>query len=32
MPEIIKAKIISRPHDDLWVGYFGIEKTSKLMV
>lgn len=31
MPEIIRTEIISRHHDDLLVGHFGIDKTWKLV-
>ncbi len=31
MPEIIKTELISRHHDDLLAGYFGINKTQELI-
>ena len=32
VPEIIRTELISRHYDDLLVGYFGIEKTRKIVV
>lgn len=32
MPEIIKIKIISKYHDNLFISHFGIKKTKKLVV
>ena len=31
VPEIIRAKLISRHHDDPSAGHFGIEKTRELV-
>ncbi len=31
VPEIVRTKLISRHHDDLLVGYFGIDKTKELI-
>ena len=31
IPEIIRTKLISKNHDDLLAGYFGIEKTHELI-
>ena len=31
VPEIIRSKVISRHHDDLLVGHFGIDKTRELV-
>ena len=32
MPEIIRTELISRHHDNLLAGYFGIKKTRELIV
>lgn len=31
MPEMIRTEMISQQHDDLLAGYFGINKTRKLV-
>ena len=31
VPEAIRTELISRHHDDLLAGHFGIEKTCKLL-
>ncbi len=31
MPEIVRIELISRHHDDLLAGYFGIDKTRELI-
>ena len=31
MPEAIRIEVISRHHDDLLVGHFGIEKPRELL-
>ena len=31
VPEIIRTKLVSRHHDDLLAGHFGIEKTGELL-
>ena len=31
MPKAIQTKLISRHHDDLLAGHFGIKKTQKLL-
>ena len=31
VPEIIRTKFISRYHDNLFVGHFGIERTRELI-
>lgn len=32
VPKIIRTELISRQHDDLLAGHFGIEKTRELVV
>ena len=31
IPEIIRSEVISRHHDDLLAGHFGIDKTRELI-
>lgn len=31
MPEIVKYKVISKHHDGLLIGHFGIKKTKELL-
>ncbi len=31
VPKVIRSELISKSHDDLLVGYFGIEKTRELI-
>ena len=32
IPKVIYSELINKHHKDLFIGYFGIEKTQKLIV